>query len=85
MREVKNKKILTNLKECDIINTGIEKGFKKMVTNISKEDMKKLENAFAPSPWVQRGTDRIKSMTPYPSKEERKRIFAEEKSKEVIL
>jgi hypothetical protein len=52
-----------------------------MIIDISKEDMKKLENAFAPSAWVQRGIDRIKSMTPYPTKEERKRIFAEEKAK----
>ena len=52
-----------------------------VVANVSKEDMKKLENAFAPSAWVQRGIDRIRSMTPYPSKEERKRIFAEEKAK----
>lgn len=53
-----------------------------VVVNVSKEDMKKLENAFAPSTWVQRGINRINSMTPYPSKEERKRIFAEEKAKE---
>jgi len=52
-----------------------------MIVNISKEDMKKLENALAPSAWVQRGIDRIRSITPYPSKEERKRIFAEEKAK----
>lgn len=52
-----------------------------MTVNISKEDMKKLENAFAPSAWVQRGIDRIKLATSYPSKEERKRIFAEEKAK----
>lgn len=52
-----------------------------MVVNISKEDIKKLENAFTPSAWVQRSIDRIQSMTPYPSKEERKRIFAEEKAK----
>ena len=54
-----------------------------MIIDISKEDMKKLENAFAPSAWIQRGIDRIKSMTPYPTKEERKRIFAEEKAKRV--
>lgn len=52
-----------------------------MIVSISKEDMKKLENAFAPSTWVQRGINRIKLTTPYPSKEERKRIFAEEKAK----
>ena len=52
-----------------------------MIVNISKEDMKKLENAFASSAWVQRDIDRINSMTHYPSKEERKRIFAEEKAK----
>ena len=52
-----------------------------MIANVSEEDMKKLENAFTPSAWLQRSIDRIQSMTPYPSKEERKRIFAEEKAK----
>lgn len=52
-----------------------------MIANVSEEDMKKLENAFTPSDWLQRAIDRIQSITPYPSKEERKRILAEEKAK----
>jgi hypothetical protein len=73
---------LTSITSCVIIKLPKEKEKNKMVVvNVSKEDMKKLENAFAPSAWVQRGINRINSMTPYPSKEERKRIFAEEKAK----
>ena len=52
-----------------------------MIVNVSKEDMKKLENAFTPSIWVQRAIYRIKTATPYPTREERIKIFAEEKEK----
>jgi len=52
-----------------------------MVVNISDEDLKKLEKALAPSPWLQRAIDRIHSITPYPSKEERRKIIDEEKKR----
>lgn len=52
-----------------------------VVVNISDEDLKKLEEAFRPSPWLQRAIDRIHSMTPYPSKEKRRKILDEEKKR----
>lgn len=52
-----------------------------VVVNISDEDLKKLERALAPSPWLQRAIDRMHSMTPYPSKEERRKIIDEEKKR----
>lgn len=52
-----------------------------IVVNISNEDLKKLEEAFMPSPWLQRAIDRIHSMTPYPSKDERRKILDEEKKR----
>ena len=48
---------------------------------ISKEDMKKLENAFSPSPWVQRGIKRIQELGSNSTREERIKIFEEEKAK----
>lgn len=51
------------------------------MTSLEKEKYKPLWDAIAPSPWLQRAIDRMSSMSPYPSKEERRKILDEEKAK----
>ena len=48
---------------------------------INPNEMKKLEKAFHPSPWIKRAINRIRSIEPYPNQETRRRIFEEERLK----
>ena len=46
---------------------------------INPNEMKKLEEAFRPSPWIERAISRIRSIEPYPNQETIRKIFAEER------
>jgi hypothetical protein len=54
---------------------------RRIIMQISKKDMEKLEKAFAPSPWLQRAINRFYAMETYPDKETRRKILAEERAR----
>ena len=52
-----------------------------MTTHLNPAQFQHFSEMMTPSYWVQRAIDRVFSTKPYPTLEERKRIFAEEKAK----
>ena len=48
---------------------------------INPKEIKKLEEAFRPSSWIERAINKIHFIEPYPNQKTRHRIFEEERLK----